>query len=199
MPASFYARSKFDVAICIEFGTDRSGFILAASVRECERLSRSPQPFVYHGGARIYDRFQREGAVLEGVAPSLNASAPSDASPVNHGRSMGFPAGIEPAPHRLTPRQKPVNGEAAAAGPLRKIFEIFLRFSRAGRAGGDQRRRFSSVSASWTWTNSTAIPSSRWRTTRPAVEPIWTRVPIAGLTSLESAAPDSDRSMMRPL
>lgn len=45
--------------------------------------------------------------------------------------------------------------------------------------------------------NSMAKPPSRWRTTRPLVVPIVTLAPMAGRTLLETAAPESERSMMR--
>ena len=42
-----------------------------------------------------------------------------------------------------------------------------------------------------------ATPSSKWRTIWPRIVPSITWTPMAGLTSISMAAPDSDRSMMR--
>lgn len=52
---------------------------------------------------------------------------------------------------------------------------------------------------SWVRTleNSTATPSWKWRTTRPRILPRRTGVPSAGRTSISTAAPETDRSMMR--
>ena len=72
----------------------------------------------------------------------------------------------------------------------------------AGRFGCCQECRLplnseSSVSGRWMTANSMAMPSSKWRTTWPRMVPSVTWMPSAGLTSISTAAPESDRSMMR--
>lgn len=64
-----------------------------------------------------------------------------------------------------------------------------------GSAPQSKPRRI--VSSARTAPNSMAKPSSRWRTTRPCVVPMVTRAPIAGRTLQDTAAPDSERSMIR--
>jgi len=52
-------------------------------------------------------------------------------------------------------------------------------------------------SAEYCEMNSSAMPSWKWRTTRPRILPSVTMVPLAGRTSISTAAPDIDRSMIR--
>ncbi len=66
------------------------------------------------------------------------------------------------------------------------------------RGTGTQSQRNSrSVSRDWIDRNSIATPSTKWRTTRPRILPSRTAVPIEGRISTSTAAPDSDRSMIR--
>jgi hypothetical protein len=61
MPASLYPRSKVGGAICIEFRTLRSGFILAAKPSESSELHGSAKAFVNRVEGGIHDGFRRNG------------------------------------------------------------------------------------------------------------------------------------------
>ena len=61
---------------------------------------------------------------------------------------------------------------------------------------GDQRNS-RSVSRDWTPRNSMATPSWKWRTIRPRILPSSTGVPSSKRNSVSTAAPESERSMMR--
>lgn len=67
------------------------------------------------------------------------------------------------------------------------------------RPGGTQEMCCSKRSRFWIWANSTAMPSSKWRTTRARILPSWIDMPISGLTSTLRDAPDKETSTMRQL
>lgn len=84
------------------------------------------------------------------------------------------------------------------SGPLRSLWHssVLLVKDVCDRRAG--QRNAVSASRDWMPRNSMATPSWKWRTTRPRmVLPRMTAEPIGGRTSRSTAAPESERSMMR--